>query len=42
LGELNRLTANHDEAKRLYLQTLVLDPENTTAKKGLAAIHRRK
>jgi radical SAM superfamily enzyme YgiQ (UPF0313 family) len=42
LGELYRLTADHDEAERLYMQALSLDPENTTAKKGMAAIHKSK
>jgi cytochrome c-type biogenesis protein CcmH/NrfG len=39
---LYRRTFDYDEAERLYMQALRLDPENTTAKKGLAAIHKRK
>jgi radical SAM superfamily enzyme YgiQ (UPF0313 family) len=42
LGEMYRLAADHDEAERLYMQALFLDPENTTAQKGLAAIQKSK
>lgn len=42
LGELYRLTADHHEAERMYMQALFLDPENTVAKKGVAAINKKK
>jgi cytochrome c-type biogenesis protein CcmH/NrfG len=42
LGELYRITADNAEAERMYMQALRLDPENATAKKGVAAIRRRK
>ena len=42
LGELYRRTADHDEAERLYMLALQLDPENSAAKKGIAAIRKTK
>jgi radical SAM superfamily enzyme YgiQ (UPF0313 family) len=42
LGELYLLTADFHEAERMYKHALFLDPGDTTARKGVIALHEKK